>query len=940
MKFTGERMIPELNKDGEIFLEHMNRYIFACQFAKNRVVLDIACGSGYGSDLLLKAGAKKVYGVDISKEAIDYCKKKYPHKNLDFIVGDVRKIPLKDKSIDLLVSFETIEHINEKDQEIFMNEIERVLKPRGVLIMSTPNITAFRAERENDFHLKELKLKEYLELLQSKFKFNKIYYQDNLESNFILSKNETTNLNYFLKGKVTTSKIESLKTKDAVFFVSVSSSKALPKIKGNVSLLNKNEKHNLVTHIKNLENLERERKRWKDQFLKENYKKIKKLENNILTKNLIIKEKNRVIREYAKIVHDREMQLNAIANSLRWKVPNYFYKLFRNRIIKFRPRHAAEVLKRGSQVLKREGASALAKGMYDYIIFGKGRLKEIDTDRITDYERWINKNEQKAEYKTIQRIKKTLDGPKISIIISVLNPNEIFLRKAILSVIYQSYQNWELCVVDNGSTNRIIRKILEDFQKKDKRIKVLTLVKREAISAGANKAAKMASGDFIGFLGHDDELSSNTLFENVKLLNQNPKLDLIYSDEDKIDENGTRRDPHFKPDWSPELLISYDYIGHFKIIRRKLFISLGGYRPKYDGYQDYDLLLRLAEKTNQVGHITKVIYHQRNYLEPAYNHAAENQKKPENGRLALEDALRRRKIKGQASIPEFAKETNLDIYKIKFNLDNYNEKITIIIPTKDRIDLLKRCIKSIQEKTSYKNFEILVVDNNSKERKTLDYLKNEKINYVSIPTKTFNFARINNLAVRKAKTELILFLNNDTEVISSNWLGEMAGTMSLDDKIAAVGAKLIYADKRVQHAGVIVGLSQSTASHANKFLRYNDPGYQSYNLAMRNYSAVTAACMLTKKSLFQKMGGFDEKNHAVFCNDVDYCLKLISSGYRVVFNPDALLYHYESKSRGLKDNIKEIKHFRKKWNKFIKKDPSYNINLSQENERFELKKNW
>lgn len=915
MKFTGERMIPEFNQGGEIFLEHINRYIFASQFSKNKVVLDIACGSGYGSDLLLKSGAKQVFGVDISKEAVGYCIEKYSHKNLSFLVGDVRNVPIENNKIDLLVSFETIEHVNEEDQKIFINEIRRVLKPGGILLMSTPNISAFRAERENDFHLKELTVSEYRNILHSKFKFNKIYYQDSLESNYILNKEETTNVNYFLNGNVNTSKIEALKTKDAVFFVSVSSNNPLPEIKGNVSLHNKNEKNNIIKHLNNLG--------------------LKEIKNKIRKKNIKISKLNQDLLKTKKLLCEREAELNLIKDSKFWKMRDRYL-----RIKYFRPKHAVGILKKGIFILKKDGIVALSKEVRDYVLHGRGKLKILSLNNgleITDYEKWIHKNEEINIDLLNQEVKSFKYSPRVSIIFPVFNANEIFLRKAIFSVIYQCYDNWELCIIDNASTSKICKKILEDFQKRDpQRIKVIYLNKKEEISTITNRAAEMASGEFVGFLSHEDILSRNALCEHIKLLNKNPNLDLIYSDEDRIDEDLFRFSPSFKPDWSPELLLSYNYIGRFKVVRKKLFFELGKYHNRFGNFQDYDFLLRLSEKTDRIGHISKILFH--NALLPGSTSDPKEPKYIEKGKQALSEALERRKIKARAIIPDFAQKANLGIYKIRFSANDYNEKVTIIIPTKDKADLLKRCIKSIKEKTNYKNYDILVIDNNSKERKTFNYLANKKINYTSIPTKSFNFALINNLAVRKVKTELILFLNNDTEVISPDWLTEMVGTISLDKKIAAVGAKLIYDDKRVQHAGVIVGLSMSTASHANKMLDFNNPGYQYYNLVMRNYSAVTAACMLTRKSLFQKIGGFDEKNHAVFCNDVDYCLKLINSDYRVVYNPDALLYHHESKSRGFKDNIKEVEHFRKKWINIIKKDPFYNINLSLENERFEIKK--
>jgi len=668
---------------------------------------------------------------------------------------------------------------------------------------------------------------------------------------------------------------------------------------------------------------------------------IKNLEEMIENKKEIIKETRKEIKEYATIVQDRENQLNAIVNTLRWKVPNYIYKFYKFRLKQFRLAHVKELIENTQIILKREGLIGSVKSLVNYFQRGQGYFKKSQKfiDQV-DYENWIMKNERLDKIKIASKIENFEYQPKISIIMPVFDADEIFLRKAIFSIIYQYYQNWELIIVDNSSQKRIIRKILADFQKRDRRIKTILFDNKRGTSEILNDTTEKSSGEFIAVMGQEDELTPDALYRNVKLLNKNNDFDVIYSDEDLIDENGSRFNPNFKPDWSPELALSTPYIGQLKVLKRELFLGIGGYQKNFGLARDYDLVLRISERSKKIAHIPKILYHKRKHPYSEARYAKEYPQILSKMKQSLQEFIKRNGINAKALIPDFAKKVNDEVCSINFDSKNFSEKVTIIIPTKDRIDLLKRCIESIKEKTNYKNYKILVINNNSKEKSTFDYLKARRINYLTVPTAKFNFSKINNIAVSKANTELVLLLNNDTEVISPDWLIEMAGTMSLSDKIGAVGAKLIYGDNRVQHAGVILGLSELTASHANKMIHCDDCGYQNYNLVMRNYSAVTAACMLTKKSLYEKVGGLDEKNLAVQFNDVDYCLKLLTAGYRIVYNPNALLHHHEQLSRkSLEYDMEEVDFFRKKWDKLIKNDPFYNPNLSLENERFEIKKN-
>ena len=559
------------------------------------------------------------------------------------------------------------------------------------------------------------------------------------------------------------------------------------------------------------------------------------------------------------------------------------------------------------------------------------------------YKLWIEKNEPNE--KDLTEMKKEISNfkykPKISIIMPTWNTEEIWLRKAIDSVLNQIYENWELCITDGGSSVPHVKEVLKIYAEKDKRIKIKFLEKNLGIAGNSNEALKLATGEFIGFLDHDDELAPFALYEVVKLLNINPEIDFIYSDEDKIDRECNRTKPFFKPDYSPDMFLSYNYIAHFTVIRKSLINKVKGFRLGYDGSQDYDLFLRVLECTNKIAHIPKIFYHWRMTETSA---AASTSAKPyayEAAKRALKDAMERRKIEIEGVYDGL----RIGTYRVKYKIKGSPE-IAIIIPTKDKVEVLKECIESILTKTEYKHFKIFIIDNNSQEEKTFDYyetLKSFSLIKILEYNKPFNFSAIINFAVSKIDNEYILFLNNDTKVITSEWLSAMVEHIQRKE-VGAVGAKLLYPDNTIQHAGVILGLGVGpyrVAGHSHKYISNSANGYFYRPHVIQNLSAVTGACMLTKKSLFVEVGGFDEKNLPIAFNDVDYCLKLRKKGYLIVYTPYAVLYHYESLSRGHEDTpekqrrfLKEIKYMLKKWGQILNNDPYYNPNLSKRSEKF------
>lgn len=514
-------------------------------------------------------------------------------------------------------------------------------------------------------------------------------------------------------------------------------------------------------------------------------------------------------------------------------------------------------------------------------------------------------------------------------------------QAAVESVINQVYENWELCIAD-ASTRDDVKEYLEASTKKDLRIKVKFLTKNEGIAGNSNEALSLATGDYIGLLDHDDELSPDALYEVVKYLQANRNADIIYSDEDKIDLKGNRSNPFFKPNWSPDMFLSHNYLCHFTVIRKSLIDKAGNFRVGFDGSQDYDLFLRVTEISKNITHIPKILYHWRMVAGSSSDVLLNKPYAFMASKNALRSAIKRRKLDVEVMDGLFP-----NSFRLKYNIIK-NPKVSIIIPTKDKVDILKNCVNSIFTRTNYSNYEILIVDNQSKEKATFKYYeeleKNSKIKIVNYQ-QPFNFSTINNFAVSSLDSKYILFLNNDIEVISSEWITAMLEHAQRKE-VGAVGAKLIYHNNTIQHAGVVIGIvgNPPVGGHAHRHFPKESPGYFGRLKHIDNVSAVTAACMMLRKDVFEEVGGFDE-NLAVAFNDVDLCLKIREKGYLIVYTPYAELYHHESLSRGYEDTpekkerfSKEVKYIREKWGAVIDRgDPYYNPNLTLEKEDFSIR---
>jgi len=579
-------------------------------------------------------------------------------------------------------------------------------------------------------------------------------------------------------------------------------------------------------------------------------------------------------------------------------------------------------------------------------INGRIGFKCFTKEAIRDpYELWILQNEPSVAQLEQMREEcaKFSYRPKISIVTPVWNTDERWLRRAIESVLEQIYDNWELCIIDGGSTKESVGRVLKEYAEKDSRIKVKILGENKGISGNSNEALSLATGEFIGLLDHDDELAPFALYEVVKLLNQDKDVSFVYSDEDKIDDKGRRSIPFFKPDWSPDMFLSHNYLCHFAVIRREVVQRVGGFREGYDGSQDYDLFLRVTEVLDEreIAHIPKVLYHWRIIPGSAADTIEAKPYAIVAAKLALTDAMRRREIGASVTDGLF-----LGSYRVRYDIIG-NPKISIIIPTRDKVNVLKACIESILTRTQYQNYEIIIIDNLSREQKTFDYYReleaNPRIRILEYD-KPFNFSDMNNFAASHADGEHLVFLNNDVEIRSGEWLSAML-EHSQRGEVGAVGAKLLYPNNTIQHAGIIIGIigNPPVAGHTHRHLPVLHPGYFGRANHIANVSAVTAACLMVRKTVFEEVGGFDEELAVAF-NDIDLCLKIRKQGYLIVYTPYAKLYHHESLSRGYEDTpekkarfTREVRYIRERWGKVIDSgDPYYNLNLTREKEDFSV----
>jgi GT2 family glycosyltransferase len=555
-----------------------------------------------------------------------------------------------------------------------------------------------------------------------------------------------------------------------------------------------------------------------------------------------------------------------------------------------------------------------------------------------DYARWIRCNEPTTSALRRQRYRSFAWRPSISIVVPTLNTPIPFLNAMLESVLRQTYHQWELCVADASPPGHEVRKRLKAQARKDSRIKLRFLSQNQGIAGNTNEALALASGDYVALLDHDDTLAPFALYEVAAALNRHPNADILYSDEDKIDATGKcRQDPHFKPDWSPDTLRSHNYMCHLAVFRRELITRLGGLGLGCDGSQDYDLVLRATEQARQIVHIPKILYHWRIHPNSAAASPAAKAYALESARKALAGHLARCRETAAVSDGAFP-----GVYQVRYSLGR-KYLVSLIIPTNDHAEVLRRCLLSLRRST-YSPYEIILVENGSVQPATFIYYERMRTQpNLRIMTweGPFNYAAVNNAAAKEARGEVLLFLNNDVEVINRDWLERLLEHAQRSE-IGAVGAKLYYPDETVQHGGVVLGLGGS-AGHAHHGRGRSDPGYFGRLGIIQNYAGVTGACFMTRRTVFEEVGGFDERFELAY-NDVDLCLTMRDRGYRIVWTPYAELYHHESTTRGHEDTPlkqarlkKETDIFQSKWRHLLAAgDPYYSPNLTLRHPSFEI----
>ena len=581
--------------------------------------------------------------------------------------------------------------------------------------------------------------------------------------------------------------------------------------------------------------------------------------------------------------------------------------------------------------LRKEGVSAT---------FNRIRVKLFHKKDTFTYERWLKDNQITKSELEEQRKETFSYEPKFSIVVPLYMTKESYLRALIESVANQTYANWELCFADGSGEGSPLEKIIKEYQKRGLDIQYEILTENKGISENTNAAIKMATGDYIVLADHDDIVAENALYECAKAINADKNIDVLYSDEDKIDMAGKKYfDPNFKPDLNMDLLCSMNYICHLFVVKKTIIDKIGMLRSEFDGAQDHDFILRCVEVAQSVYHIPKVLYHWRCHINSTAANPESKLYAFEAGRKAVEEHYKRIGVPAKVEHSSF-----YGMFHTKFCWEE-QPLISILIPNKDHIEDLKKCMESIEQKSTYRNFEFVVIENNSTEEETFAYYKEiaKKENVQVVYYKGgFNFSKINNFGAKYAKGEYLLLLNNDTEIITPECLQELLGYCMRED-VGIVGAKLCYDDDTIQHAGVVIGFG-GMAGHAFIESSRFDTGYMGRIMCAQDYSAVTAACMMTKKSVYNAVGGLTEALEVAF-NDIDYCLKVRELGKLVVYNPYAELYHYESKSRGMEDTPEKVERFNsevakfcERWEDILQKgDPYYNPNLTLDKADFSLR---
>ena len=1008
MKITDERYQPTIPVPEHAY-EHWHRYLYALQYAKGKTVLDIACGEGYGSDLLAEC-ATRVVGVDISEEVIKHASSKYIRHNLEYRCGRAGSIPVEGEGVfDVIVSFETIEHLDEDERVRFLAETQRLLTSTGVLLISTPNrlIYSDALNYINKYHLKEFYYDEFIAFLRSAFIHIQILCQQVYPVSYLWSENELAHnvLEYQLAFCDDQFRPVTGNAKQARYFLAVCSNAPLELSLSSSVLIDVGSQAfvqreqtiaALRTHV-----IECER------AAKALQARAAELEHTVQQLNSVIQLQEQRLAEvsarYEGELAERERRLAEVSAHYEGELAAHEQRLAEvsaryegelaereQRLAEVSARYEGELAERERrlkrieaelQQYKREcsgiGYKALRRSRTLfrrffpdnsvqralYVVSRRlisrlraqrrarrnaypGSLPDTLTMRSCNpaYDQWLLHNVPSVQELKEQRAASLCLSwqPLISVIMPVYNVPTELLTRAIDSVIAQSYPKWELCIVDDCSTDPHVRPLLQRVSRHDRRIRVSFADRNRGIAGASNACMEMARGDFVVFLDNDDELAPHALFFIAELLNRHPDADVIYSDEDKIAPGGTREHPFFKPDFSPDLLLCHNYICHMLVVRRSLVMDVGGFREEYDGAQDYDLILRVVQRTarNRIYHIPDILYHWR-MVEGSTALNYWNKPQAKDATLQLIDEYLKNLLGQDYGTVEYVPMADNVLFYPRYALKRF-PLVSIVISTRDKVHLLRACIESLS-RTTYPSYEIVLIDNNSQEQETkayFDTLRQEHphIRIIEYPH-PFNYSAINNFGIRQARGEVIILLNNDTELLTPDWIEIMLG-YAQQRRVGAVGVKLLYPNGTIQHAGVILGLG-GVAGHSHKYYPADHFGYGARLRTVCNYSAVTAACMMFRRDVWQQAGGLDERLAVTF-NDVDFCLRIRTLGYDIVYTPQVQLLHHESMSVGrvhLNErtmDAQEIAFMKQRWGEALYIDPFYNLNLTLDTEDYAI----
>ena len=957
-------------------------------------VLEMGCATGYMSEVLREQLGCRVTGVEYDAEAAARARERLD----ELIVADVDQpgwdAPLGDRRFDVITCADIIEHL--KHPEAFLRALRRHLEPEGRLLVSVPNgahvavrleLLEGRLTYEDDGLLDRTHLHFYTHaslaalLRRSGFAIDEFSYtfhdlpdeiiaerlaRVGLESSekalAILHAPDAVAFQFIVSahvGKDSGHAIELhdlplresmevyrnlLRELDETRRIVIARDETVEALRASVAGIEADRDARLAEKAERIARLEQERNAAE--------REARALEQQ---RYALQDEKRRLGEEIARLREQKQRlgeALEAVLHSRGWRLwkgltaPVRAARLARPLLARI-ARDPAAGLRESRELLalwRRDGAQALAARLRESARTAPPVANAGDLE-IERYRRWRERYER-LDSDALVRIGRDIGAlqnpPLLSILMPVYNPEPGELREAIESVLAQSYPHWELCIVDDASSASGVARVLREHAARDPRVRVHRRERNGHIAAASNDALAMAKGRFIGLLDQDDRLAPHALYHVAMAIDEQPDVGLIYSDEDKIDVNGRRYGHYFKPDFNPDLLRSHNMISHFGVYRRELVVELGGFREGFDGAQDYDLALRVVDRLerHQIRHLPRILYHWR---AGAHSTAADPEAKPYALRAAIramEDHLRRNHLDARVAESDLFPGT----LRVRYALPAEPPLVSIIIPTRNARRLVEQCIGSIRQQTRYPNYEILLVDNGSDDPAALaafERLAAEGVRVLPYPH-PFNYSAINNFAAGKARGELLAFVNNDIEVIAPDWLDEMVA-LALRPGTGAVGARLWYPDDRLQHGGVVLGLG-GVAGHAMKYLPKGDPGYCARALLRQNYSAVTAACLVVRRVLFEEVDGFDETHLAVAFNDVDLCLRLREVGYDNVWTPWAELYHHESLSRGAEDTpekqrrfAKECEWMRQRWGELLDRDPAYNPNLTRAREDFSLK---